>query len=140
MCVFFYTYAVFHSFFSPFISLLPSSASPGLKLPLIFFCFLSNSRISKAKEIEWYRFYAGSVYLSKRSRKQIRGILIDWFPYTTNLNILWRTWVLLIRTSWDFSGRMKYRIYLLLCYYFIEEIWNIEKTSRMSCLKQVMMI
>lgn len=98
-----------------------------------FFFFLSNSRISKAKEIEWFHFYTGSVYLSKRSRKQIRGILIDWFPGKTNLNSLLRTWVLLTRISLFFRGRMKYRIYLLPWDYFIGEIGNIENNI-LECL------
>ena len=82
-CVPFCTYATFHNF-KMIIFSLPSGTFTKVKHPSSFFCFLSNYRIVKLwKPISCL---TGSVYLSKRSRKQTRGILIDCFPCTTNLN------------------------------------------------------
>lgn len=85
-------------FLNLFIFSLPSGTCTKVKHPSSFFCFLSNYRIVKLWKL--ISCLTGSVYLSKRSRKQTRGILIDCFHVQPTLIVLLRDWILLTKISY----------------------------------------
>lgn len=108
-------------FLNLFIFSLPSGTCPRNETSFKFFGFLSNYRIVKLWKL--ISRLTGSVYLSKRSRKQTRGILIDCFPCTINVIVLLRDWILWLR----------FPIALRL----FHKIGNIEQDFfEMSCSKQ----